>query len=76
MTIPLTPKSELLLVSFDNAACAWGHTRHVGDGEEILKTEAQYIEADANLRRHISALERKVRRLKSELREHFPNKAL
>lgn len=74
--IPLTPTSELLIIAFDNAACDWGHTRHVGEGEEILKTEAQYIEADERLRRRVSSLERTVRRLKHELREHFPNKAL
>jgi hypothetical protein len=75
-TIPLTPTSEKLITEFDQSAKLWGWNQDLGSGSQVSKAEYEYIEADAKLRRHVSALERKVRRLKQELREHFPNKAL
>lgn len=71
-TITLTPTSAKLVTAFDEAAKDWGWQIDQGSGAAHNRSEFAYINADAALRKHISALERKVRRLKDELRGVSP----
>lgn len=64
----VTPTSEKLITELDRAAVAWGWQQAEGSGAAARSAETDYIEADAKLRKHVSALERKVRRLKQEIR--------
>lgn len=65
-TMTITPTSEKLVAAFEAAVQAKAF--RIEAREHLGETELEYLQADADLRRHISALERKVRRLKQEIK--------
>lgn len=70
----LTPTSEKLISEFDRATINWGwcqcSTRSTPEATHAA--EKDYLAASVALRGHVAALERKVRRLKQELRALQP----
>ena len=58
----LTSKTEKLLKEFDEAAKSWGWAEDSGIGETVTNSEIAYIKADAELRKHLFRMERRLRK--------------
>jgi hypothetical protein len=70
--LTLTPTSERLFTEFDEAARHHGLLQEWGVGNAVNVAETDYNDTRTALRKHINAMERKVRRLKQELRANAP----
>lgn len=56
----LTPRTQLLLDAFDDAAKSWGWEQDQGTGARVRNAEEQYAKAKLSLIRRLLYLERRT----------------